>query len=168
MTDMYFKDASGAVFCTTKELALERGLIEMTAAEVSALFAPVLSINELASMAQGRVDAEYMRCMGGVADAYPLHERESWPIQLAEARDLQELGEAAVTPWIDQCAEQRGLGRIELAQRILNKDLAYRSVSGFFSGVRQWHEDQIDALREKGEGGRRGLSTYDHMHGWNG
>lgn len=124
------------------------------------------SLKDLASAAMNAVNVEYVACMGAVANAYPLHERESWPIQLSEAKDLMTTGSGATTPWIDQCAAQRGLDRMELAQRIVAKDTAYREVSGFFSGVRQWHEDRVDTLLQSGEDGREDLANYDALRGW--
>lgn len=58
------------------------------------------------------------------------------------------------------------MDRMELAQRIAEKDAAYRTVSGFLSGVRQWHEDCIDMLLEEGEDAREALQVYDHLQGW--
>lgn len=129
------------------------------------------SLKELAAAAMGAVNAEYSRRMGAIAEAYPVHERESWPIQLAEAQTVLvypggELPDGVTSPWIDQCAHQRGLSRLELAQRIVAKDTAYRTVSGFLSGVRQWHEDCIDLLLTLGEGARDELQAYDHQQGW--
>lgn len=120
---------------------------------------------DLAAAAQRKVDAEYTRRMGALANSYPSHERESWPVQLAEAQALQ-ADEAAATPWIDQCASKRGLERVELAARILQKDAAYRQISGSLTGTRQWHEDQIAALLEQGEGARAALTNYNHLQGW--
>lgn len=125
----------------------------------------ITDLNALASAAQRKVDAEYTRRMGELANAYPAHERESWPVQLAEAQALQ-ADESAATPWIDHCAAKRGLARVELAARILQKDAAYRQVSGSLTGARQWHEDQIAALLEQGESARAALTNYNHLQGW--
>ncbi|MDH0897802.1 hypothetical protein N5C12_00285 [Comamonas aquatica] len=130
------------------------------------------SLKELAAAAMGAVNAEYSRRMGAIAEAYPVHERESWPVQLQEANlllsyaDVVPIPETVKTPWIDQCAYQRGLDRMELAARIVAKDEGYRTVSGFLSGVRQWHEDCIDLLQQEGEEGREALQGYDHLQGW--
>lgn len=123
------------------------------------------ALADLAVEAQRKVDAEYTRRMGELANSYPAHERESWPVQLAEAQALQADANAA-TPWLDQCAAARGLTRQELAARILAKDEAYRLVSGKLTGVRQWHEDQIAALLEQGESARTALAAYDVQSGW--
>lgn len=78
------------------------------------------TVAELACASQAQVDAEYTRRMGELANNYPAHERESWPVQLAEAQALQ-ADANAITPWIDQCAAARGLDRLQLALRILQK-----------------------------------------------
>ncbi|MBB2778576.1 UNVERIFIED_ORG: hypothetical protein HNP28_003927 [Comamonas terrigena] len=129
------------------------------------------TLEQLAQAAMAQVNTEYIKRMGAVASPYPLHERESWPIQLAEAQTVLlyqggELPEGVTSTWIDQCAHQRGMTRLELAQRIVAKDTAYRTVSGFLSGVRQWHEDCIDLLLQEGEGARDELQAYDHLQGW--
>lgn len=140
-------------------------LHEMTTAEVEAHINPPQSLIDLAATAQRNVDAEYTRRMSELANSYPTHERESWPVQLAEAQTMQ-ADENVATPWIDQCAAVRGIPRQELAARILAKDEAYRLVSGKLTGVRQWHEDKITALLEQGETARPALEGYNHLQGW--
>lgn len=106
-----------------------------------------------------RVNTIYQNRMAAIADGYPLHERESWPVQLEEAHALQADPEAA-TPWLDACAAARGLDKTELARRVLEKDAAYRVISGNLSGIRQRHEDAI-ALLETVEQAQ----AYD-VHAW--
>jgi len=156
-----------------EELSMVPGDMELlTPEEVLDHLNPVKTLAELASAAQALVNAEYSRRMGAIAEAYPLHERESWPVQLQEANlllsyaDVVPIPETVKTPWIDQCAYQRGLDRMELAARIVAKDEGYRTVSGFLSGVRQWHEDCIDLLLTLGEEARDELQAYDHLQGW--
>lgn len=157
-----------------EELSMVPGDMELlTPEEVLDHLNPVKTLAELASAAQALVNAEYSRRMGAIAEAYPLHERESWPVQLQEANLLLLYAETAVpvpetvkTPWIDQCAHQRGLDRMELAARIVAKDEGYRTVSGFLTGVRQWHEDCIAMLLQEGEDARDALQGYDHLQGW--
>lgn len=141
--------------------------------EAEAIWNPTKALGELAAIALAAVNAQYVKLMSAVANPYPLHERESWPIQLQEANLLLSysgtelpIPEDLKTPWIDQCAHQRGMTRMELAQRIVSKDTAYRTVSGFLSGVRQWHEDRIDLLLGQGEQARDELQAYDHLQGW--
>jgi len=147
------------------------GHVPATKADVDALN-PV-TLHELASAAMALVNAEYTKRMGAIADAYPLHERESWPVQLQEARMVMDYVDANVpvpetirAPWIDQCAAQRGLTREDLAARIVVKDAGYRQISGFLSGVRQKHEDEISTLLAAGEESREALQNYWYLEGW--
>lgn len=104
---------------------------------------------------------EYERRMLVISSAYPPSERESWPVQTEEARQLL-AGGAAATPWIDAAAAARGLDRSELAQRILGKAAAYAQVSGTMTGVRQAIEDRIDAAGDEPEA----LAAIDVAAGW--
>lgn len=144
----------------------------ISAADALAMLNLPKTLQELAGAAQAQVNAEYTKRMGAIAEVYPLHERESWPVQLQEANllllyaDVAPIPETVKTPWIDQCAYQRGLDRMELAARIVAKDEGYRTVSGFLTGVRQWHEDCIAMLQQEGEDAREALQGYDHLQGW--
>lgn len=165
----YYKSPTGDVWAYpegTTEAQRVDGLVPMTPDEIALHLNPHQSLNDLADAAIAAVNAVYAEHMGAIANAYPKSERESWHIQLAEAKDLMTMGDSAVTPWMDQCAHQRGLTRLELAERIVAKDTAYRQVSGFFSGLRQWHEDCIDLLLQLGEEARAELQDYDHLQGW--
>ncbi|MGQ8875958.1 hypothetical protein ACUTR7_00500 [Delftia sp. NA_296.1] len=116
---------------------------------------------EIAAGLRQALAAEYRRRMQVIAAGYPLSERESWPVQTEEARAL-EADPAAVTPWIDAAALARGLDRLVLAQRIREKDDAYRQVHGLLTGTRQRIEDQIDAAADDA----LALSQIDVAAGW--
>lgn len=105
--------------------------------------------------------AEYERRMQAIAAGYPPSERESWSVQTSEAYALVADAKAS-TPWIDSAAAARGLGRLELAQRIVAKDAQYRVFSGTLSGVRQRIEDQIDAAGDD----QTVLQAIDVTQGW--
>lgn len=110
-----------------------------------------------------QLTGEYERRMQIIAAAYPPAERESWPVQTSEARAL--LADAqALTPWIDAAAMVRGVDRAELAQRIVAKDDAYRSIHGALTGARQRIEDVIDAAGDDAEA----LIAVDVDAGWPG
>ena len=104
---------------------------------------------------------EYERRMQIIAAGYPPSERESWPVQTSEARALIADVQVA-TPWIDAAATARGLDRLELAQRIVAKDDAYRVIHGALTGVRQRIEDAIDAAGDDAEA----LADIDVTAGW--
>ena len=110
---------------------------------------------------QTALTAEYESRMTIISTGYPPSERESWPVQTAEARALLD-NPSANTPWIDTAAEARGIDRLVLAQRIVEKDYQYRLISGKLSGIRQRIEDQIDAAGEDQEK----LKMIDVTSGW--
>jgi hypothetical protein len=116
---------------------------------------------EIAAALRQALAAEYRRRMQVIAAGYPLSERESWPVQTQEARAL-EADPAAATPWIDAAALARGLDRLVLAQRIRDKDDAYRQVHGLITGTRQRIEDQIEAVADDAVA----LSQIDVAAGW--
>ena len=116
---------------------------------------------EIAATLRQALAVEYRRRMQVIAAGYPLSERESWPVQTEEARAL-EADSSAATPWIDAAALARGLDRLVLAQRIREKDDAYRQVHGLLTGTRQRIEDQIDAVADDA----LALSQIDVAAGW--
>lgn len=180
MTSMQFTLKDGQVFgydesqqALYEHRIANEGHESISEADALVTLNPPKTLQELAGNAMTQVNAEYTKRMGAIADAYPLHERESWPVQLQEARMVMDYVDASVpvpetvrTPWIDQCAAQRGLTREELAARIVAKDAGYRQISGFLSGVRQKHEDEIGALLAAGEESREALQNYWYLEGW--
>ena len=119
--------------------------------------------DELAHELRTALAAEYERRMQIIASGYPPSERESWPVQTAEARALLADPEAA-TPWIDAAAAARSIDRLELAARIAAKDDAYRVSHGALTGARQRIEDAIDAAGDDAEA----LAAIDVEAGWSG
>lgn len=172
MMHKFFKDNAGAVYAFaadgSEDAFIGEGLTQITEAEADALRTPLQQIPVLVAAMHAAVNAEYQRRMSAIADGYPQYEREIWPVQLQEARAYQAQGAAAATPWIDGCAGQRGMTREELVQRILVKDAAYCQISGFLTGVRQWHEDAINGIAsELNETQvRADLGSYDVQQGW--
>lgn len=88
--------------------------------------------------------AEYEDRMSFISGLYPDSERESWGIQIEEARALITDSEA-VTPWITSAALTRGVDKLEMANKILAKNANYRGIHGAITGVRQQKEDLMDA-----------------------
>lgn len=97
---------------------------------------------ELRAQLLAALTAEYKRRVRVISAAYPQSERESWHVQISEARALL-VDPGAATPWIDNAAAERGIDRLELAERIVAKDDAYRVIHGALTGTRQRIEDQI-------------------------
>jgi hypothetical protein len=135
------------------------GCVAITDAERDAL---VKAANPLtAQKLLSALAAEYEQRMNQISSSYPQSERESWPVQTAEARALIASASAS-TPWIDAASAARGVTRSELATRIVSKDNAYRAVSGAMTGVRQKFEDQITAAA----GNQTALESIDITKGW--
>lgn len=101
-------------------------------------------IDDLRAAARARVDTAYSEATIAISAGYPLEERESWPVQTSEARALV-ADPDAVTPWIEAAAGARGMEPLDLAQRIILLDNAYRAVHGRLSGTRQQLQRQIAA-----------------------
>lgn len=87
---------------------------------------------------------EYERRTQALGAPYPPTERESWPVQTAEAAALLANPESP-TPWIDAASQARGIPRLELAHRIAAMDSTYRRVHGALTGTRQRIDDEIGA-----------------------
>lgn len=165
----FFVDGAGGVTALAADGSQDHrvfpGFRAISNSEALEILAPQKTLGDLAGAALALVNAEYTKRIGAFAEAYPPQERESWPVQVAEAQALQADANAK-TPWIDQCASARGLERLQLALRILQKDAAYRYASGSLTGIRQWHEDQISSLLEAGEASHQALQAYDATQGW--
>lgn len=103
---------------------------------------PEKTFQELQAEASAQIDVEYGKAIQLISAGYPLEERESWPVQTAEARAL--LADInAFTPWIDAASTERGLSRTDLAQRIAGLDAAYRTIHGKISGMKQLLQERI-------------------------
>lgn len=104
----------------------------------------------LRAAARARINASYNEATDALAAGYPYRERESWHVQVSEAQALLADGDAE-TPWIDAAAAQRGIERVDLAQRIQTNDQQYRLIHGTLSGIRQGLEDAITAASTANE-----------------
>lgn len=101
-------------------------------------------IEQAKAEALARVNEGYIQAVSALEADYPASERESWHVQVDEARRLVE-GDTD-TPWIDAAAQARGIARDELAQLIMTQDGQYRAIHGQLTGHRQALRDQIYAL----------------------
>ncbi|MBD9530639.1 hypothetical protein IB233_03195 [Comamonas sp. CMM01] len=170
----FFKSPGGEVFALLADGSQDaeiaaRDLAPMSADELDAHRNPIHPIPVIAAGLQARVDAEYKRQMGLITAKYPEEERSSWYIQTAQAQAVIS-GSAVATPWLDACAQTRGMPREELAQRIIALDAQFQGMHGFLTGVRQWHEEAIGAIVAAAQSdeaqARADLANYDVMQGW--
>lgn len=131
------------------------------------------NIRNLSANLTSQLTAEYESRMSIIGTSYPPSERESWPVQIQEARlhleYIQRLqaepasaGSEPNTPWLTNACEARGIDKTELATRIVSKDMMYRTISGKLSGVRQKHEDHIYAAGDN----LAALRAIDIKTGW--
>lgn len=168
----YFTDQTGQPWAYADGVGVDQmrpGLTPMNPAEINALTNPVKPVEEIAARLQVIVDAEYKRQMGIITAKFPEEERSSWYIQAAQAQAVIS-GADTPTPWIDACAQTRGMSREELAQRIAALDAQFQGMHGFLTGVRQRHEEAIGSIvtaaAENEAQARADLASYDVMQGW--
>ncbi|MGO4402185.1 hypothetical protein [Achromobacter sp. PAB15] len=80
-------------------------------------------------------------------DEYPAFEVATWAVQESEAiawlRDSN-----AATPFCDVLADERGISREDLMNRVVRKAEEFRAVSAVMAGRRQRLFDDIDAVEE--------------------
>ena len=124
----------------------------------------VLPIQQtLASMqavVRGKLLAQYDTRVQALASGYSQYERESWPVQTAEATaySADPLG---LTPWLDAASAARGVDKAELVARVLAMDTAYRQIHGALTGHRQKLWDQIAAAQVPDD-----IAAIDVAAGW--
>ncbi|MCA0973387.1 GA module-containing protein [Halomonas denitrificans] len=94
--------------------------------------------------AMRRINSAYEAELASIRSEYPDSEQMTWDKQEREARAyLADSGTA--TPLLDAMATGRGMGKDELATRIIAKADAWMQASGLATGKRQALEDQVNA-----------------------
>lgn len=106
------------------------------------------------------LNSEYETRVQNLALGYSSFERESWPVQTAEATAYS-ADPLAPTPWLDAASAARGIDKAELAARVIAMDTAYRQIHGALTGHRQKLWDQIYAAQTADE-----LTAIDVTAGW--
>lgn len=79
---------------------------------------------------------------------YSPYERETWPVQILESWIIKS-GSTSPTPWIDNAADERGITREQLADKIAYMDTQYRIQSGRLTGKRQRLGDLINDAQDQ-------------------
>ena len=103
---------------------------------------------------------QYNTRVQSLASGYSQYERESWPVQTAEAAAYFADNQAP-TPWLDAASTARGIDKAELATRVIAMDTAYRQIHGALTGHRQKLWDQIDAAQTTDD-----IAAIDVTAGW--
>lgn len=81
-------------------------------------------------------------------DKVPDFEVATWPIQAAEARAWA-ADKSSPTPTLDKIAVSRGMTRIVLIEKALQKAIAYEALAATVAGQRQSYEDELKAALDK-------------------
>jgi len=92
------------------------------------------------SSARERLDRE----MHDLVSKYPPHERDSWPIQLAEAKSYL-ADNSAATPLVDELVASRGIEKSDFMARIILKSQQYQATAGAAIGRYHSVRDGIEA-----------------------
>jgi hypothetical protein len=103
--------------------------------EVQLVQAKQALLNQVAQSAQAFID-------NVVQDAAPRVERDTYPLQAAEAESWA-LDNNNQTPLLEGIAAARNIDLNELRQRTLNKSRAWQDLCGMVIGQRQAFEDRI-------------------------
>lgn len=81
-------------------------------------------------------------------DKVPDFEISTWTIQAAEARTWA-ADKSAPTPTLDNIAVARGMERVLLIEKALQKAIAYETLAATIAGQRQRYEDMLKAAIDK-------------------
>ncbi len=111
------------------ELRITRPVVQMAAEETAARTA-------------AKAEAEFRAAIASIKSGYTDDERETWDQQKSEAQALV-LDESAATPMIDGMAEERGVARRDIAERILAKADVYDRAAGRALGRMQRIKDDL-------------------------
>lgn len=123
------------------------GLLYVEGVTQEALESAAAAHDPLPGLRQGKLtmlNSAYEAEFAAIKAQYPDAERESWPIQLAEAESLA-ADPAALTPFLDALLVARGFGetKAELAAKVQEKNQAYSAMSATLTGKRHALERQI-------------------------
>ncbi|MGB3988520.1 MAG: hypothetical protein WBK67_02385 [Minisyncoccales bacterium] len=72
-----------------------------------------------------RVEEVYNAEVAAIASTYPLHERETWVTQIAQAKAFQASGNVADVPFLNVLALAEGGSVADFANAVLAKSVAY-------------------------------------------
>lgn len=79
-----------------------------------------------------------------ITSVYPLAERDTWPIQEAEAAAWS-VNPSAPTPMLDAIAAQRGMTIADLVASVQTKAAGFKALAGATFGKRKAKIDQVNA-----------------------
>jgi hypothetical protein len=158
----HFKDANNVIYGFdsdgSQDAYIRPDMTPITDEELAALRAPTQE--QMRDAVLARINAAYQATIDAITASYPVGEVESWAKQETEARAYL-ADNLAPTPWIDAAAEARGIDKAELISRIIQKADLFAPYHGYYTGIRQKLEDEVNALP-----GNATQAQYDAIQ-WN-
>lgn len=113
------------------------------------------------------IDGVFKNNFQKIASLYTKEERDTWSIQVSEARNYLSSGDNLETPFINEVAMMRGIEKKDLAERIVHNDKDYRRKIGGLLGVRQKHADEVrEIMLLPEEQAMQALRQYDVYRYW--
>ena len=98
---------------------------EITKDEFKALVENTPQVGRIRQIVKESFDAD----MAAIAKKYPLYERETWPIQLAQAKRYQQSGDEADAPFLKTLADADGSTVADFADAVIQKAAGYEDMA---------------------------------------
>lgn len=111
---------------------------------------PPLSLAKLKSLKIAEIEQAADAAIAPITSAYPIAERDTWPIQEAEAVAWT-ANSTAATPMLNAIATARGQNLTDVAANVLTKAAAFKALAGATFGKRKAKRDLIDAATTPAE-----------------
>lgn len=105
---------------------------------------PPLTLAELKSLKFAEIEHAAETAIAPITSAYPSTERDTWPIQEAEAVAWT-ANSTAATPMLNAIATSRGQTISVVAANVLTKAATFKALAGSTFGNRKAKRDLIDA-----------------------
>lgn len=126
------------------DLASQENLDDVGIVEVPDPAPAEPGLAELKQLKIAQIDAAAEAAIAPITAVYSQTERDTWPIQEAEAAAWTE-NPSAPTPMLDAIAAQRSMTRPDLVASVLEKAAAFKALAGATFGKRRVLVDQVNA-----------------------
>lgn len=111
---------------------------------------PPLTLAQQKSLKLAEFEQAAEASVAPITSAYPIAERDTWPIQEAEAVAWT-ANSAAATPMLSAIASARGQTLADVAANVLSKAASFKTLAGATFGKRKAKRDLIDAATTAAE-----------------
>lgn len=106
--------------------------------------APAPGLADLKRLKIAEIELAAEAAIAPITSAYPIAERDTWPIQEAEAAAWS-ANSSAPTPMLDAIAAQRGMTIADLVTSVQTKAASFKALAGATFGRRKAKIDQVNA-----------------------